>query len=145
MKAASEAQPDKPTRAIILEGEVNLPEEVAAIMPSYPALAQTINHNRVNPFKDFEIGDTLQTLNIPEEFTKTLDGKQFLRYDSGKEDPNRFLVFTTDDNLSLLNENRHWLFDGTFKMVKDVEGIYQLVTLHILKRGIFLFSKLNVT
>ena len=40
---------------------------------------------------------------LPEEYTRTLDGKNFLFYDSGADAEHfRMLVFATDDNLEIL-------------------------------------------
>jgi hypothetical protein len=35
---------------------------------------------------------------IPDQYTKTTDGRRFLFHDSGVDDCNRILIFTTDDN-----------------------------------------------
>jgi hypothetical protein len=77
----------------------------------------------------------LAELNILDEFKLTLDEKEFLRYDAGENNPERWLIFTTSENLVLLDACPNWLFDGTFRLVKDVEGIYQLASIHILNKG----------
>ena len=72
---------------------------------------------------------------IPEEFTKTTNGENFLLFDSGSIDPSRIIIFATKSNLSLLDEISYWSIDGTFKIVKEIAGIYQMVTIHALKKG----------
>ena len=54
-------------------------------------------------------------------------------HDSGADNPNRFFIFGTDDNIRLLQENRHWFADGTFKMSPHL--FYQVHTIHVLCQG----------
>lgn len=52
---------------------------------------------------------------IPMELQVTENNKRFLFYDSGMEDKNRVVIFTTEKNLSLLEFSDVFLCDGTFK------------------------------
>ncbi|KAF7692959.1 hypothetical protein CDIK_2353, partial [Cucumispora dikerogammari] len=54
---------------------------------------------------------------IPIEITKTRKGDQFLHFDSGPSDPERILIFTTEENLRHVGLNSTWLCDATFKCV----------------------------
>ena len=61
---------------------------------------------------------------IPDEF---LD---FVAYDKGINDPDRFLIFALPEMLSLMeSQTSIWLVDGTFKQCPQM--FYQLYTIHI--------------
>ena len=45
---------------------------------------------------------TLREINVPEELRRTLRGDVFLIHDSGRDDPDRFLIFPTRENLNNL-------------------------------------------
>jgi len=70
---------------------------------------------------------------IPEEYKRLLDGENFLLYDSGCYDVNRFLIFGTERTLTLLNDSEHWFMDGTFKIVPAL--FFQLYTIQVLAFG----------
>ena len=70
----------------------------------------------------------LDTLLIPEEYTKYLD-EHFLRVDTGPDDPERILIFATDEGLADLKKYRHWCSDGTFKSRPKI--FYQIFMLHV--------------
>jgi hypothetical protein len=82
-----------------------------------------------NPKNITEIGD------IPAEFKKTLDGRDFLCYDShdgsddeGAPDDRRILVFATKDSLKKLARSATWWVDGTFETSPDI--FTQIFTIH---------------
>ena len=58
---------------------------------------------------------SLAQLAIPAEYQHTAKGEQFLLYDSGATDPQRFLIFGTQRNLEMLQASHYWMADGTFK------------------------------
>ena len=58
----------------------------------------------------------------------TLRCKNFCLYDSGSEDCERIIVFSTEDNLSHLKHSKFWVCDGTFKVVP--REFTQLYTIH---------------
>ena len=45
---------------------------------------------------------TLREINVPEELRRTLRGDVFLIHDFGRDDPDRFLIFPTRENLNNL-------------------------------------------
>jgi hypothetical protein len=69
----------------------------------------------------------LESLIIPENMQKTLDGSNFLIKDStlGHD---RILIFTTIANLEQLELSSFWIMDGTFKTVPTI--FKQLYTIH---------------
>ena len=56
---------------------------------------------------------SIAELAILEEFTKSLNGKQFLHKIDLAD--GCILMFTTDENLRQLSRSELWLMDGTFK------------------------------
>ena len=70
---------------------------------------------------------------IPREFqeyelnSSTGQMEQFLRHDSGPG-PDRLLIFTTQNNLRLLETSDHWFADGTFSISPPL--FTQLYTIH---------------
>ena len=53
-------------------------------------------------------------LNIPAELKATIGGEAFYTFDSGKKDPNRFIIFRTTQNLDEPHFSGKWAVDGTF-------------------------------
>jgi hypothetical protein len=47
------------------------------------------------------IPSTLTEINIIDSYTLTLNNKPFLLYDSGSDDVNRILLFSTEENLKI--------------------------------------------
>ena len=58
--------------------------------------------------------------------------RQFLIYDSGKGDPDRFLFFCTEQNLTLM-EGANLFADGTFSIAPN--NLKQVYTIHTLFHG----------
>ena len=58
----------------------------------------------------------------------TLRGENFLAYDSGSDDRERFLIFSTEQNLDLLEHTPQGHADGTFKCCPAL--FYQLFEVH---------------
>ncbi len=67
------------------------------------------------------------------ELQQTLRGENFLAFDSGSDDPDRFLLFTTEENLDILEVNTVWHADGTFKSCPSL--FYQIYTVHAVMNG----------
>ena len=65
---------------------------------------------------------------IPDKF------QEFLRYDSGKDDNERILVFGDPHMTSVLESSKFWLGDRTFKL--SPKNFYQIYTLHVYILGI---------
>lgn len=84
---------------------------------------QKVHHPQANPVD-------LRDLTFPENSTKMENGEEFLLYDSGPDDPERFLLLGTARNLEVLSQARSIFLDGTFKIVPEL--FYQLYTIHAL-------------
>ena len=65
---------------------------------------------------------------IPDKF------REFLRYDSGKDDHERILVFCDPYMTSVLESFKFWLGNGTFKL--SPKNFNQIYTLHVYVPGI---------
>ncbi|RNA19503.1 hypothetical protein BpHYR1_017343 [Brachionus plicatilis] len=106
-------------------------KEAIATMPSYDADRQAINRcKKLNLPSCPQEPKTLSEINFPDFLTKCLcddDQEKFLLYDSGKDDPDRFFIFSTLNDLKLL-ENSHCFADGTFSIAPKL--FYQVYTIH---------------
>ena len=121
---------NEPPRVIIaaFENEIQSKEGIVN-STSYDADRQAINRTKMKVKPDYppEPSD-LSEINVPEWLKYTLGMKEelFLIYDSGKLDPDRFYIFSTESNLKRL-EQAHWFGDGTFdaapKLFKQVYTI----------------------
>lgn len=100
-------------------------------MPGIPLMKRTILRVRERENAAPGIPQLLYDLVIPEEYKKTSDGKSFLLFDSFDHDPDncdRFLLFSTEENLQKMSECDHWYADGTFSCAPSI--FKQLYTIH---------------
>ena len=92
-------------------------------------IRQIINHAYPQPL-------TLADLVLPTEYQQTNKGDQFILYDSGQDDLNRFMIFGTHENVEMLKNSQIWLADGTFKsapaLFAQVYVIHSLRGRHLL-------------
>ena len=80
-------------------------------------------HRQKNNMNELPVLPHNKKFELPEEF------KDFLIYDSGTEDPERFLIFGQQTLLELLESTQYlWLADGTFKFCPEI--FFQLFTIH---------------
>lgn len=73
-------------------------------------------------------------VDIPMALQKDHQGNNFLIHDSGYDDINRFVIFSSQFKSFFIMNADVWLVDGTFKSVPG--DFYQLITVHI-----FIFGK----
>lgn len=104
-------------------------ECVKAALPSTAALSRNIRRWRQKERRAPAIPTSRTGFDIPAEYCNLDGGKQFLRYDSGSDDNERILIFSTDQGLDDLVKYSSWACDGTFKVSPSF--YYQLYTLHI--------------
>lgn len=126
---ASVSSGHESTRNIIRDVVQGCNENTLASLPSRRTLSRRIQRARrkLNPTPPIPV--MRSGFEIPEQYTKTTSGIRFLQYDSGIDDAERILIFSSDENLDLLVRHRQWLADGTFKCSPSV--FYQLFTLHV--------------
>jgi hypothetical protein len=77
--------------------------------------------------------ETVHDIELIEELTKTIENELFLWADTGKDDPERTLVFSTTHFYDKLNDFETWYFDGTFDVVPRM--FKQMVTINVIHRG----------
>ncbi len=115
------------TASIISHSTVGVGEAVSGQMPSVALIKRTVQRTRHRINAPPPNPANLRELIIPESFTKTRLGENFLLFDSGASD-NRILIFSTQRNLQLLANCEHWYVDGTFKTAPSL--FHQLYSIH---------------
>lgn len=130
MKKRAKRNDDSPT--LIIGNAMNVSSPVAARLPKPSSLARTIQRTRAQGHIKFHTPPSLADMLIPDIYTLTKGNKPFLLHDSGGGD-NRFLIYSTQENLEYLAGCKQWLGDGTFRSVPTI--FQQLYTLHGLKHG----------
>lgn len=137
--ACSKVISNVPPRQIVASvvNEVKSKEAVAN-MPTYEADRQAINRFKKSTRPDYpQEPKNLSEIQLPEFLIFTLEkddstNKNFLLHDSGADDPNRFFIFSTKENLKLL-ENNNLFADGTFSIAPTY--FEQVYTIHGLING----------
>lgn len=106
-----------------------IPAGVVGAMPSVSSIKNTLR--RIRKRNDCVPTDpkSLFDLDIPEQFKKTKNGAQFLLHDSGPSN-NRIIIFSTHDNLDIMDNYSDWFADGTFKTSPLIFS--QVYTIHVL-------------
>ncbi|CAF1116019.1 unnamed protein product [Brachionus calyciflorus] len=107
---------DKPRKIIsLLESPHD--ERVLINLPSYDADRQVIKREQKKQKPVYpKSPDSLSEIDIPSWLTLTLKGENFLFYDSGSNDPDRFFIFCTTENLKLIENNDLFCDDAMFKL-----------------------------
>ena len=90
-------------------------------LPSYTASQRTIiGRVRKKAGQPSDAVNSLGDIAMPNSTVITSRGDKFLIWDSGADDVSRILVFETLQNLALLETNRNWFIDGSFKVSPSV-------------------------
>ncbi|CAF0977012.1 unnamed protein product [Brachionus calyciflorus] len=110
-----------------------LSEDCIVSNPKKDAIRRLINKTRNDKTDKGYNAKSLAELVIPEDLKFTLKGKNFYFGDSGQNDKNRVIFFTTEENLKLLSTNSEWYADGTFDISPTI--FKQVYTIHIIFRG----------
>lgn len=76
-------------------------EDGRAALPSLNNMRRNIRRQRQENPNALPIPMTVEDLEIPVDQRLTLGGELFLHHDSGRNDPRRILVFTTERNLQV--------------------------------------------
>ena len=105
-------------------------EEAVVELPSYSSVQRLIQRKWKHYNVPIPNSATLREINVPEELRRTLRDDVFLMHDSEPDDPDRFLIFATQENLNNLVQHRAWFADGTFKIAPHL--FYQIYTIHCL-------------
>ena len=93
-------------------------------MPKKTPTTRTFNrHRQKNNMNDLPVLPHSRKFEVPEEII------DFLIYDSGTENSERFLIFGQPTQLELLESTQHlWFADGTFQFCPEI--FFQLFTIH---------------
>lgn len=109
---------------IIQQCNQDIPSTSAPYMPSKCAMRTMINRTRNRELP--KIPRNLEDLQIPMDY-ETIERKQFLigHYNFDGE---VVIIFSTEQNLRLLNQTDFWVMDGTFRCCPVL--FYQMYTIH---------------
>ena len=121
------------THHIIGEHLMTVTQGSATKLPKIDSIKRTIRRqrqiaNNVHP-QPTSLGDLV----LPVEYQQTTKGDQFLLYDSGQEQSQRFLSFGTIQNIEMLRNSQIWLADGTLKSAPSL--FVQVYVIHSLRDG----------
>lgn len=96
-------------------------------------MTQVINRAR-NMFIGRGKYSSRQDIDIPDELKRTIDSKYlFIWDDSGADDPNRIIIFSTEMSIDILNNSSEWYVDGTFQVSPLLYK--QILTINIIFHG----------
>ena len=109
---------DKPQQ-IMQQCTTGIPLKAVALLPSYRACQRTVERKRKLD-EVFVAPNTLAEINIPPNLRSTIRGDTFLLWNSGNDDENHMFIFSTMQNLELLEEYKQWLMEGTFKVAPEL-------------------------
>lgn len=114
------------SRALV--GEASALANVAEkpLLPSCTQMMRSVQRQR-KKYRTPPNPGNLNDLKLPEEYTKSLDNKEFLLFDSGPGD-SRLLIFSTEENLNELAKCTSIHMDGTFTVAPLL--FTQLYTIH---------------
>ncbi|XP_050053383.1 uncharacterized protein LOC126549053 [Aphis gossypii] len=126
MKSQALSSQDNPQQ-IIASSQLN--PMISGALPEISNLKHTLRRVRQRNDCAPPNPQSLFNLQIPERYTLTKDGKQFMQYDSGPSDE-RILIFFTGQNLELMGKYNNWFVDGTFKCTPTL--FTQIYTIHVL-------------
>ena len=111
----------------------NISEGAAASLPG----VSTVRRNIRKACEDFDTpsnpGTREEISELPEQYQLTINGQQFMTFDSGTGDHERMFIFASELGLQCLAESKHWYTDGTFKVSPEL--FFQLYTIHGQQRG----------
>jgi len=97
------------THQIVATTSAGVTAAVAGQLPAIRGIKQTIRRARRQQQIPLPTPGYLLDLIIPDVYKTTIDGENFLSYDSGPGH-NRILIFATQNNLNRMVRCPHWLF-----------------------------------
>ncbi|KAK9731441.1 hypothetical protein QE152_g13671 [Popillia japonica] len=110
------------TQGVVAEVPRGLSLAVTAQLPSVSSLNKNCSKS-----SERATGCARKSKKFPEDYKRTTDGELFLLFDSGPEEQ-RILLFSTQRNLSFMEQCGHWFADGTFKSAPPLFS--QIYTIH---------------
>ena len=122
--ATSNEQP----RKIVQDTTATITRECAVALLKCKSLARNIQRQR-----GWGNNTTLMESGYSIGAAFDIAGENVLAYDSGSDDRERFLIFSIEQNLDLLEHSPQWHADGTFKCCPAL--FYQLYKVHGVLNG----------
>ena len=116
------------THSIVATSIATASTAVLSQLPPINNLKRTVSRQRAANLNFQANLRSISEIHITDSFALTKKKEQFLQYDSGNQDSDRFLIFATNQQLDLLQSCTDVYMDGTFKVVP--EHFYQLYSIH---------------
>ena len=104
----------EPTQSILNSSIEGLPQETLVKIGKTESVKRDIRRQRTQNEPDVPRNNDYQFA-IPESYTLTMNGNEFLKYDNDVR--RRMLIFGTTQSLHYLSNAAHWIADGTFGVV----------------------------
>ncbi|CAF3241115.1 unnamed protein product [Rotaria sp. Silwood2] len=119
------------TQAVIDNFLTNLSDHAVVRLPDFKHIKRNIQNRRgQNNLPEIPHDRTFNQ--IPVQLTTTKRNSSFLQYDSGAGN-DRIIIFSSLEQLQLLENCEQLLVDGTFKVTPSI--FYQLYALHVVYRN----------
>jgi len=134
LKDSARNTQDTPAQ-IVAAASINMPKSVAGDFPTPMQLTRTIQKTRVAATGAPTNPTNLIDLVVPELYTKTCNGEEFLLFDSGPG-VDRILLYSTKNNIRTLSQCEQWYANGTFKSSPPL--FTQIFSIHGFKSGVTL-------
>lgn len=99
------------------------PEEIIAL-PQYASMRKLISKER----NMINMQNTRKSDDIPPELHRDARGYDFFRYDSGVENEERFIIFSSEFKRLYIEKCKICIIDGTFKT--SPPGFFQILVIH---------------
>lgn len=99
------------TREIVAASKAGQSRDTLAVLPSDSAMSNKIRKQRTGDHPT--IPDKLEKLTLPDKYTTSAEGEDFVLLDSGPN-PDRFIMFSTKTNMDFLTTCDSIHMDGTF-------------------------------
>ena len=109
-----------------------MPAEAVVKLPAYRSSQRAMQRARKTNAVPLINPSTLSEIDI-DAYLAHSNNIRFLLRDTGKDDQQRMLIFSTSDNFKHLANSDTWLGDGTFKITPTL--FYQLYTIHGIVNG----------
>ncbi|XP_034239394.1 uncharacterized protein LOC117644234 [Thrips palmi] len=121
LKRRAREEPNDAPQRIIRQAVAAVDDpEVLAKLPERQSVRRVVNiHQNIGRPRNPRL---LQDIDLNAPYTTTMRGTRFLLHDSGREDPDRVIVFCSEESLKVLCQSEVIYADGTFKTVPNQFG-----------------------
>ena len=114
LKTTAKNNPGMPTRSVLTVIAEGKNEQELANLPSQTAMKRAVQRSKNALLNDPKNPSERTGFEIDDKYSKYC-GEPFLRVDPGEDDPERFLIFATDQGIDDMKKHDHFSTDGTFK------------------------------